>query len=211
MPVPPVCSAKTAELPLVEPIVPIERPTAFNDPAWLFEPKHDGFRAVVYLTPQDCIIRSKRGHPFKRFGALAQPLRELVAARTAILDGEVLAVDAEGRPRFMDLLRSTGRLVYAAFDLLWLDGRDLRAFPLTRRKAKLAAVLPYESPTVFKSMTVEEHGLALFEAVKRLDLEGIVGKRKADTYGPRSQWFKVMNPDYSQKEGRADLFERRRR
>src|SRR5687768_9669472 len=105
-------------LPEVEPIIPIERPTAFNDPAWVFEPKHDGFRGLVYLTPDTCVIRSKEGHTFKRFGALAGPLRELVAARTAILDGEVLAVDTEGRPQFMDLLRSSGRLVYAAFDLL---------------------------------------------------------------------------------------------
>ena len=60
-------------------------------------------------------------------------------------------------------------------------------------------------------MVVEEQGLALFEAVKRLDLEGIIAKRKADPYGPGTQWYKVMNPDYSQKEGRAELFDRRRR
>jgi bifunctional non-homologous end joining protein LigD len=95
MPVPRARSRRKAELPLVAPIIPVERPTAFNDPAWLYEPKHDGFRRLVYLTPDQCVIRSKRGHTFKRFGALAGPLRELVAARTAILDGEVLAVDAE--------------------------------------------------------------------------------------------------------------------
>ena len=60
-------------------------------------------------------------------------------------------------------------------------------------------------------MVVEEHGLALFEAVKRLDLEGVVAKRKADPYGPATAWYKIMNPGYSQKEGRGELFERRRR
>jgi ATP-dependent DNA ligase len=110
-----------------------ERPTAFNDPAWIFEPKHDGCRARVYLSPDDCIIRSKRGHTFRRFGALAWPLRELVAARTAILD-ETFSPSIPKDTPFMDLLRGTGRLVYAAFEILWLGGRDVRALSLTRRK-----------------------------------------------------------------------------
>jgi ATP-dependent DNA ligase len=134
-------SRLTAGLPGVQPIIPIERSTPFNDADWVFEPKHDGFRALVYLTPDECVVRSKRDHTFKRFGALAGPLRELIAARTVILDGEVVAVDAEGRPCFMDLLRGTGRQVYAAFDILWLDGRDLPALPLTRRKRHLENVL----------------------------------------------------------------------
>jgi hypothetical protein len=74
-----------------------------------------------------------------------------------------------------------GRLVYAAFDL---DGGDLRGLRLTRRKRHLESVLPYGHPQVFRSMMVEEYGLALFEAVKRLDLEGVVAKRKADPSGP---------------------------
>jgi bifunctional non-homologous end joining protein LigD len=206
----PRAAKRQLELPTIEPIIPVDRPTAWNDADWLWEPKHDGFRGLVYITPEGCTIRSKRGHTFKRFGALAGPLCEVIAARTAILDGEVLAVDAEGRPEFMGLLRGAGRLVYAAFDLLWLDGRDLRGLPLTRRKRHLESVLPYEHPQVFRSMAVEEHGLALFEAVKRLDLEGVVAKRKADQYGPASAWYKVLNPEYSQKEGRGELFERRR-
>jgi hypothetical protein len=60
-------------------------------------------------------------------------------------------------------------------------------------------------------MAVEEHGLALFEAVKRLDLEGVVAKRTADPYGPASLSYKVLNPGYSQKEGRGELSERRHR
>ena len=121
-------------LPDVEPIVPVERPNAFNDPAWLFEPKHDGFRGFVYLTPDSCTIRSKRANTFRRFDALCGPLRRLVAARNAIVDGEVLALDAEGRPQFMYLLRGKGRLAFAAFDILWLDGSDLRPLPLSKRR-----------------------------------------------------------------------------
>jgi hypothetical protein len=73
-----------------------------------------------------------------------------------------------------------GRLVYAAFDL---DGGDLRGLRLTRRKRHLESVLPYGHPQVFRSMMVEEYGLALFEAVKRLDLEGVVAKRRPTRVG----------------------------
>src|SRR5687768_1891935 len=116
-------------LPEVEPIVPVERPTPFNDSGWLFEPKYDGFRGLAYLTPDECTIRSKRGNTFLRFASLCASIRAQAAARTAILDGEVLAVDSSGRPVFTDLLSSGGRLAYVAFDLLWLDGRDLRDLP----------------------------------------------------------------------------------
>jgi hypothetical protein len=58
-------------------------------------------------------------------------------------------------------------------------------------------------------MMVEEHGLALCETVKRLDLEGVVAKRKANPYGQAPPWYKVLNPGYSQKEGRGELFDRR--
>jgi hypothetical protein len=60
-------------------------------------------------------------------------------------------------------------------------------------------------------MVVEEHGFALFEAVRRLDMEGILAKRKADPYAPTTPWYKVLNAEYPQKEGRADLFHPRRR
>ena len=166
MPSPRPRSAKRQlELPLVEPIIPVERPTAWNHPDWLFEPKHDGFRGLAYITPQGCTISSKRGH--------------------------------------FQAVRSTRRSTL-------VEGRHLRALPLTRRKQHLESVLPYEHPQVFRSMTVEEHGLALFEAVMRMDLEGIVAKRKADPYGPASAGYRVLNPEYSQREGRGERFERRR-
>jgi hypothetical protein len=121
-----------------------ERPTAFNDPAWIFEPKHDACRALVYLSPDDCIIRSKRGHTFRRFGALACPLRELVAARTAILDGKVLAVDSQGHP------------VYGSAPRHWPTGLCGVRNPVARRARRACAfahpaqavenVLPVRAP-----------------------------------------------------------------
>jgi ATP-dependent DNA ligase len=87
----------------------------------------------------------------------------------------------------------------------------LRGLSLAKRKARLDRVLPEITSTVFKVLTVEEHGLELFEAVQRLDLEGIVAKRKADSYTPKTVWGKVKNPAYTQAEGRGDLFDRRTR
>src|SRR5690349_21909847 len=111
-------------LPRVEPIVPTMRPQPFNDPAWLFEPKYDGFRGVLNLTRTSCTLYSKRGNRMTRFQELAEQLRAELGRREVILDGEIVAVDDEGRIDFWDLMRGRGILAYAAFDLLWLNGRD---------------------------------------------------------------------------------------
>ena len=198
-------------LPHVEPIVPTLRADAFDDPAWVFEPKYDGFRGLVYLTRDQCLIRSKRGHVYTRFGELLPKLREHVLAREAILDGEIVSVDESNRPLFHDLFAARGPATYAAFDLLWVDGTDLREQPLAKRKARLERVLPEDTTDVLKVLTVEGQGRRLFDAVQRLDLEGIVAKRKADPYTPTTEWLKVRNRGYTQMEGRGDLFQRKPR
>jgi ATP-dependent DNA ligase len=181
-----------------------------GDPAWLFEPKYDGFRGMVYIRRKDCVIRSKRGNVFSRFRELGPAICGQLRAREVILDGEILALDDDGRPIFRHLLRSgAGRLAYAVFDLLWVNGRDLRGLSLTKRRARLGRVLPEDGPTVFKVLTVEECGIELFQAVQQLDFEGIIAKRKADPYGPKTAWYKIKNPAYTQAEGRGEMFERR--
>jgi ATP-dependent DNA ligase len=195
-------------LPLVEPIVPVLRAEPFDDPAYLFEPKYDGFRGLVYLTRESCVIRSKRGFFLTRFGELGPKLREHLLAREAILDGEIVSLDQAGRPLFHDLFASRGAVAYAAFDLLWVDGRDLRGLSLDKRKARLERVLPEDTHDVLKVLTVEGHGRSLFDAVQRLDLEGIVAKRKADRYDEATVWLKVKNCAYTQMEGRWKLFHR---
>jgi bifunctional non-homologous end joining protein LigD len=129
-------------LPQIAPIVPITCRDPFDDPAWLFEPKYDGFRGLVYATRNSCIIRSKRGYDFKRFDELCQRVRREIRAREAILDGEVLAIDPSGFPNFRGLLAGGGAMAYVAFDLLWLNGRDLRSLPLLDRKRRLARLNP---------------------------------------------------------------------
>src|SRR6476646_4058773 len=100
-------------LPRVEPIVPTMRPQPFNDPAWLFEPKYDGFRGMLYLSRDGCSLYSKRGNRMTRFQALADQVRLELGRRELILDGEIIALDDEGRISFWDLMRGRGTVAYA--------------------------------------------------------------------------------------------------
>jgi bifunctional non-homologous end joining protein LigD len=198
-------------LPQIEPIILTARGDAFDDPAWLFEPKYDGFRGFVYNSGAGCEIRSRRDFRFDRFGDLCDRIRGVLGSREAILDGEVVALNRQGKPVFRDLLRGQGYLAFAAFDLLWLDGTDLRPLALAERKHALSELLPTDTGPLYKILTLEEDGRALFSAIKKMDLEGIVAKRKSDAYGSATTWYKIKNPGYSQGEGRVDLFRRRDR
>jgi bifunctional non-homologous end joining protein LigD len=198
-------------LPLIHPILPALRPQAFNNPAWLFEPKYDGFRGILYLTRQSCALYSKRGNRFSRFEALLRRVCADLPRRELILDGEIIALDGDGRVSFWGLMRGDGRLAYAAFDLLWLNGRDLRQLPLGERKKRLQRLLPADTGALLRVPYFEEHGRELLIAACKLDLEGIVAKRKDHPYHPAPPWYKIKNPLYSQREGRQELFERRAR
>jgi hypothetical protein len=117
-------------LPTIEPIVPVTGSPLLHDPQWIYEPKFDGYRGVI--SGRECYIRSKRGKVLSRFADLALRVGAELHARDAILDGEVVALDDEGRMDFRALLASRGWLHYAAFDVLWLNGKDLRAQPPKR-------------------------------------------------------------------------------
>lgn len=195
-------------LPHVDPIAPVARPAPFDDADWVFEPKYDGFRGLACVTPDGCSIRSRRDIEFDRFDELRTILREQLSVRDAIFDGEIVALDRNGRPSFRELMRRTSTVAYAVFDVLWLNGRDLRGLPLTRRKRFLDLAVPANTAHVMKVLSIESDGVALFRAAEKLDLEGIVAKRKADLYDRSAVWYKVLNPAYTQKEGRAELFRR---
>ena len=195
-------------LPLVQPIVPILRGAPFDDPDWLFEPKYDGFRGLLYVTRREWFFRSKRGNVMTRFQDLAEQVRDELRAVEAILDGEIVSLDEEGRQIFRRMLAGRGHLHYAAFDLLWLNGRDLRALPLGRRKQRLERLIATTTPVLSRVLSVEGRGRDMLAAAQQLDLEGIVAKRKADPYGPETTWFKIKNRAYTQAEGRWELFQR---
>ncbi|HEX2249457.1 MAG TPA: hypothetical protein VHH32_03865 [Gemmatimonadales bacterium] len=198
-----------SRLPSIEPVRLTVRAEPFDDAGWVFEPKYDGFRGVIYASELGCEIRSRRDIPLKRFHELWDRVADVLAPREAILDGEVVSLNRQGKPVFQDLLRGAGFIAFAAFDLLWLDGVDLRDRPLSARKKLLGDLLPQDTGPLYKILTIEEHGRALYSAIRKMDLEGIVAKQNRDPYSPQTCWYKIKNPGYSQLEGRADLFLRR--
>jgi bifunctional non-homologous end joining protein LigD len=198
-------------LPPIDPIILTSRADPFDDPAWLFEPKYDGFRGVLYSSSLGCEIRSRRDNRLKRFVDLWDRVKQVLKGREAILDGEIVSLNRQGKPVFHDLVRGQGFLAFAAFDLVWLDGTDFRARPLTERKALLAELLPEDTGPLYKILTIEDHGRALYGAITKMDLEGIVAKRTSDPYSAATTWYKIRNPRYTQNEGRSDLFQHRQR
>jgi bifunctional non-homologous end joining protein LigD len=143
-----------------------------------------------------------------RFEALGDKIAASLDVTDAILDGEVIAADETGRPQFYDLLRQRRPPTYVAFDLLWLNGADLRPLPLIERRWRLQNILTEESAIICEALSVTGRGHKLFELMCAHDLEGVVAKRLKDPYGSRVRWLKIKNPSYSQNEGRRELFDR---
>jgi bifunctional non-homologous end joining protein LigD len=143
-----------------------------------------------------------------RFAGLADRITAALDVGDAILDGEVIAADATGRPQFYDLLRNTRVPAYVAFDVLWLNGADLRALPLSERRRLLQTILPKGPAIISEALSVTGAGHKLFELMCAHGLEGVVAKRLKDPYGPGARWLKIKNPSYSQNEGWRELFDR---
>ena len=134
----------------------------------------------------------------------------------AVIDGEICSLDRRGRPQFKNLLFRRGNPpCFFAFDLLTCDGKDLRTERLLDRKQELRRLLarsPVTSPLKYTEY-IDGCGTALFQRVCELDLEGVVAKQKSAPYvteREQSTWFKILNREYSQKDGREELFERER-
>jgi bifunctional non-homologous end joining protein LigD len=123
------------------------------------------------------------------------------------LDGEIVALDSGGVSQFKELLYRRGRAVLFAFDLVWLNGVDLRQTPLIERKKKLRRLIEgSDCSEIIYAQHVERDGKLLFQEVCERNLEGIVCKRKASVYAEHG-WLKVKNPHYTQSEGRHEMFE----
>jgi bifunctional non-homologous end joining protein LigD len=118
----------------VQPIAPIRRKAPFDSPDWRFDFKYDGFRAPAYLEPARCHLISRNGNEMTRYAGLGERIAAALNVTDAILDGEMIAADASGRPQFYDLLRGSRTIAYVVFDLLWDDGSDLRSLPLSERR-----------------------------------------------------------------------------
>src|SRR5262249_20784531 len=174
-----------ASLRFIQPCSPVTAKSVPAGDGWVHEVKFDGYRVQVHKMGSRVIIYSRNGHDFtSRFPSIAQLLQEL-PAKAAVLDGEVVASDADGRPNFARLhVRWTrpGTIHLWAFDLLAFNGRDLRPQPLVKRQARLQALLErFGCPAVSLSEPCED-GLALLPAAEQRGLEGIVSTRRSAPY-----------------------------
>ncbi|GAC1491123.1 MAG: hypothetical protein NVS1B2_02030 [Vulcanimicrobiaceae bacterium] len=187
----------------VSPMLATAIDAAFDDPAWSFELKWDGYRALVRIDDDGSVtVTSRNGNDFtKKFTELAA-LADAFAERPVIVDGEIVVLDARGRASFSALQERVDRfgrsspdrapVTFAVFDVIYGNGRDLRGEPLERRKAILEAMLTGRGP-VMLSKHVVENGTALYELAKTSGLEGIVGKRLSAPYVERRSrdWVKI--------------------
>jgi bifunctional non-homologous end joining protein LigD len=99
----------------------------FNHPEWLYEIKHDGFRALAYVSNGHCKLISRKGHLYKRFTELAQDIAFALGDATAVLDGEIVCLDRHGKSQFYSLMFRRGPARFYAFDILEFNGEDLRS------------------------------------------------------------------------------------
>jgi len=179
---------------------------AFDDPGWLFEIKWDGYRAVAFIKDGALRLISRNQNDLTAQYPELRDLPKFVKAERAVVDGEVVALDEEGRPSFSLMQQRTGfradghrgtrrqgvRVIYYAFDLIYADGYDLRRVGLEERKAALRSLIE-NSAIVHFSDHYPEKGLDLFGAAKERGLEGIVAKKRNSCYEEKRsrEWLKI--------------------
>ncbi len=186
--------------PMPDRIVPMQAVLGdkpFSNPDWLFEQKWDGFRAVSFISPGSFRLVSRRQGNLLDMFPQARAVPGLIDAETAILDGEIVALDETGKPKFQLLQNAAdlphgARIVYYVFDLLYLNGVDLRKKPLIERKEALQTII---RPNEFLRYSdhVIEHGEQLYRQAEQSRLEGIMAKRLASPYvaARTRDWLKL--------------------
>jgi bifunctional non-homologous end joining protein LigD len=160
---------------------------------WLYEPKWDGYRALAYLHggEVELISRSGKSDFTARFETVARALPRAVRTPDCVLDGEVCALDEQGRASFSAMQQGSGTLVYYVFDLLEQDGEPLLNLPLVERRARLERLLDRSQTVAFTEAF--DDGEALLEAAKQQGLEGVMAKWADSPYEQRRarSWQKV--------------------
>jgi len=174
-------------------MLPTARKFPFSNQDWIFEPKWDGYRALCLIQHDSVRFMSRNKKELtKRFPELST-IHQAIKGRSAILDGEIVGLDANDLPSFESLQnRKKCFVIYFAFDCLMLNGNDLRSERLISRKVVLKRLLK-ESPRIRYTDHVVADGKQLFSTVEKLGLEGIVGKRADSLYlgGRTKDWLKI--------------------
>jgi bifunctional non-homologous end joining protein LigD len=165
---------------------------------WLYEIKFDGYRALALRGGHKVRILSRNQKDLgKKFPEITDPIAGL-DVQDAVIDGEIVALDDRGRSSFQllqgfDMGMVRPPIVFCAFDLLRLNGEDLRGLPIEERKAKLAALLRPPPPAIRYSASFTENIDELLNKVRELSLEGLIGKRAGSKYDSKRSgtWIKI--------------------
>jgi bifunctional non-homologous end joining protein LigD len=168
----------------------------FSRAGWLFEPKWDGYRAICFFRDGQVRFVSRNQRDLSRRFPELQTIAKSIKASSAIIDGEIVALDENGVQCFEQLQnhRRDCSIIYFAFDLVFLDGESLTDVALIERKAQLKQILP---KSLAGRLRYTDHviagGLDLFAALKAQELEGMVAKRADSFYigGRSKEWLKV--------------------
>ena len=203
-----VAGARNTSMPtVIHPMLATLVEEPFDNPQWLFEIKWDGYRSVAFLDGGKARLVSRNQNDMTSQYPELRDLPNYVRARTAILDGEIVALDDAGRPSFSLMQQRTGisgagrrlkaadrtvPIAYFVFDLLYLDGYDLTRVDLEKRKQLLAGIIAGSSLVRYSDHHLEQ-GVALFEAARQQGLEGIVAKRRNSCYEQKRsrEWLKM--------------------
>ena len=170
----------------------------FDDPDWIYEIKWDGYRAIAEINKKELRLYSRNGLSFKDdYPGIYAELKKI--KKDVVLDGEIVALDAKGKPRFQLIQQyKQGRSVpvrYYVFDCLYVNGKSIENKPLLERKEILKGLLS-ESDIVKYCDHVTEQGKEFFKAAKKQGLEGMIAKRADSSYAEgnrNSSWLKVKN------------------
>ena len=183
----------------IEPCLPTPAKVPPSGPGWLHEIKHDGFRILARHNAAGIRLITRAGNDFSsRFPVIATAVAKL-PVRSCLIDGEAIVCDENGLAVF-ELIRQhdTGSdAVLCAFDLLELDGKDLRFKPIETRKELLAQLLEDSDLGLVLNKHYEEDGAIVFREACKLGCEGIMSKRLGSTYrrGRLPLWLKIKNPN----------------
>ncbi|MGN6419952.1 MAG: DNA ligase D [Pseudobacter sp.] len=204
----------------IQPMLASLASKAFDDAAWQYEIKWDGYRAISYLNKGSVDIVSRNSKSFKQN---YYPINEALEAWTisAVIDGEIIVVNKKGRADFAALQEwrseADGQLRYYLFDLLWLEGFDLTGLPLSERTSLLKKLIPPDNEWIQFSASFDTTGTTFFKQAQKLGLEGIMAKKKDSIYEPGKRtknWLKIKTErtqeaviaGYTRNEGTSKLF-----
>jgi bifunctional non-homologous end joining protein LigD len=214
---------------VVHPMLAISVEKPFDDDDWLFEIKWDGYRAVAFMGKGKVRLVSRNQNEMTALYPELTDMARFLRAKAAVLDGEVVAVDEQGRPSFSLMQQRTGirhgrfrapgrkdvPVLYYAFDLIWVDGYDLHRVDLEQRKQVLENLIVAGDNVRYSDHQVG-NGMALYEVAKKQGLEGIVAKRRRSCYEEKRsrEWLKIkitkeiecVIGGYTEPEGTREYF-----